>query len=300
MKTVLISMFLLVNSHSFSQSANEKSDTSQCFNRGCSSHAKDRLSIQFFPDGLLFKPNFSNPFEAKIGPHFVINESNLQLDIGAAKDLIHYRHNREQHFGFGAEFFTWTMFQSQSNFKFPVITVDYFFGIYFSHLKKFKSFDFMNRLRIGHISAHLVDGSYDLAKNVWNNNLEPFVYSREFAELSSAIVWNEQKFYLNLNYLFHVIPNVKSKFSIGFGSELLLLSLKKFDTNIFCGFDLKLLKRYSEDYESDKSISAGIHFGKWNSSGLRISYQYYSGGHFHGELSNMKINRSSIGAYLIF
>lgn len=291
---------MVANSNSFAQSVSYKSDNSPSFDQCCSSKEKDRLSIHFFPNWFLFEPNFSNPFEAKIGPHFVINESNLQLDIGAAKDLIHYRHNREQHFGFGAEFFTWTMFQSQSNFKFPVITVDYFFGIYFSHLKKFEEFDWMNRLRLSHISAHLVDGSYDVSKKAWNNNLEPFVYSREFAELSSAIVWNEQKFYLNLNYLFHVIPNVKSKFSIGFGSELLLLSLKKFDANIFCGFDLKLLKRYSEDYESDKSISAGIHFGEWNSSGLRISYQYYSGGHFHGELSNMKINRSSIGAYLIF
>lgn len=300
MKTILISLFLLVNSISFSQSTNYKSDTSQCCNQCCSSQAKDKLSIQFFPDGLLFKPNFSNPFEAKVGSHFAINESNLQLDIGAAKDLIHLKKGRKQKFGLGTEFFTWTMLQSQSDFKFPVITVDYFFGIYFSHLKKFKNFDFMNRLRLSHISAHLVDGSYDLAKNAWNNTLDPFVYSREFAELVSAVVWNKQKFYLNINYLFHAIPNVKNNISFGFGSEILLLSLKNFEANIFCGFDLKLLKRYSEEYESDKSISAGIHFGEWNSTGLRVLYQYYSGGHIHGEFSNLKLNRSSIGAYFIF
>jgi hypothetical protein len=245
-------------------------------------------------------PNFSNPFEAKIGSHFLINESNLQLDIGGAKDIVHLIKDYQQKFGIGTEFFTWSMLQSQSDFKFPVAAVDYFFGIYFSHLKEFENFNLMNRLRISHISAHLVDGSYDLGTKRWNNNLEPFVYSREFAELNSAVMWNEQKFYLNLGYLFHAIPNVKSKFSFGFGSELLFLTLKKLNANIYCGFDLKFLKQYTNKLESDKSISAGIHFGEWASTGLRIFYQYYSGGGLHGEFSYLKINRSSIGANFIF
>ncbi|MBU2584933.1 MAG: hypothetical protein KKH32_06350, partial [Bacteroidetes bacterium] len=105
MKTILISFFLFLISIPFVRNVNACSDSSECPERCCSIKVISNSGVNFFPNNFLYKPNYSNPFEAKIGPHFVINESNLQLDIGAAKDLIHYRHNREQHFGFGAEFF---------------------------------------------------------------------------------------------------------------------------------------------------------------------------------------------------
>ncbi|MBM4174917.1 MAG: DUF1207 domain-containing protein [Ignavibacteria bacterium] len=268
-------------------------------------HSKARIScydshVKFFPRELIYPPNFSNPFEAKVGSIFSLSGKGLQLDIGAAKDLIHIKSDKKNTFGLGAEFFTWSMLRSQSNFKFPVDAIDYFFGGYFSHRTSIKNIKISSRLRISHISAHLVDGSYNSINKTWNNSLEPFVYSREFTELSSAIEWKQQKLYLTINYLFHAIPEVKSNLSFGTGAEFLLYTIKNPRAQLFGGLDIKFHKTYDDNYKSDKSISAGIHFGKWNSSGLRIIYNYYSGKHLHGEFSRFKLNRSSIGAYLLF
>ncbi len=291
---------MISNSFSFAKSEN---DDFECCSIGDHSNTNIRRcgsQVKFFPSELIYQPNYSNPFEAKIGSNFNLAGRGLQLDIGAAKDLIHIKTEKKNRLGIGAEFFTWSILRSQSDFKFPVEAIDYFFGLYFSHQMRIKNINIFNRFRISHISAHLVDGSYNKAHKTWNNSLEPFVYSREFTELSSAVEWKKQKLYLNINYLFHVIPEVKSRWIFGAGGEFLLFTVKNLRAQLFAGLDIKFLKKYNDNYESDKSISAGIHFGKWNSKGLRILYNYYSGGHLSGEYSRFNLNRSSIGAYFLF
>ncbi len=258
------------------------------------------VKIELFPIDLLYKPNYTNPFEAKIGTQFTLNENKLQLDIGTAKDILRYYHSPNLHFGFGAEFFTWTMLKSESDFKFPVVTVDYFFGIYFSNLYRTESFTIRNRLRVGHISAHLVDGSYDVLTNKWNNNLLPFVYSREFLELSTSLDYDYLRTYFGFNYLFHTIPSEEGKINFNLGSEVFIYRLEELHSTIFIGLDLKLLKGYSAKYRADKNFTVGFHIGDKVQTGLRVYYQYYSGGNIHGEFSYQSDKRSSIGVNLVF
>ncbi|MCX8011222.1 MAG: hypothetical protein N3A61_08720, partial [Ignavibacteria bacterium] len=164
MKNVFVLMLIFIYSQAKSQRINSE--------------------LIFFPIENLYKPNYSNPFEAKIGFDFYLNKNNIELNIGGAKDIFNLRLDEVNMLGLGTEFFTWTRLKSQSNFKFPVLTVDYFFGLYFTNRMKLLDYEFQSRLRLSHISAHLADGQYDNDNNQWTDSLKPFVYSREFIELS--------------------------------------------------------------------------------------------------------------------
>ncbi|HET6401447.1 MAG TPA: hypothetical protein VFH95_08620 [Candidatus Kapabacteria bacterium] len=75
----------------------------------------------------------------------------------------------------GLEGLAWSRLEALSDFRFPVETVDYFFGIFFTQSE---GRDAEWKLRISHISSHLVDGT----DSVFGGSSSH--YSREFVELT--------------------------------------------------------------------------------------------------------------------
>lgn len=252
-----------------------------------------------FPGNNLFPSNFSDPLEAKIGTRFYLDDKSLELNIGASKDILQHRYNYRNFASAGLEFYTLTLLKRESEFRFPVIAVDYLFGGYFVFYHRERTLDWVNRLRVSHISAHLVDGNFDKIKNEWLEHRTPFTYSREFIQWTSLFIYRELKLYFDAIYLFHSIPQWKFNTITGLGSEITIFNFPEIRTNIFSGFDLKFQKIISNKFEVNKNFSVGFIIGNRNLNHLRIAYQFYDGYHLHGQFFNKSLKQSFINISLV-
>jgi hypothetical protein len=252
-----------------------------------------------FPDYRIFPSNFSDPMEAKTGTQFFLDSKSLELNIGAARDLIHHQFNWTNTLGFGVEFFNWSLLNREKQFRFPVRAVDYFFGGYFVFYHKSRKLDWANRFRVSHISTHLVDGSFDKSQNQWINNQQPFTYSREFVQWTSAFIYRNINLYFDVIYLFHSIPEWKYNTITGFGTEAIIIGFPELHTKLFTGFDLKFQRLHSDKFEANKNFSAGFIIGNENTSHLRLAYQYYNGYHINGQFYSEKFQQSFINLSIV-
>lgn len=255
-------------------------------------------SYRFFPEKNLYIPNFSNPLEARIGAQFFTENNNVELMIGSVKDLFHYQTGWRTVSGFGVEFFNWTRLDRKENFKFPVLAVDYFFGGYLVFRYDGWRIHWINRFRVSHISAHLADGSYNIQNSQWNK-INPFVYSREFVEWNSNIIYKNLRTYFTASYILHSVPKFGSKTIIGIGAEAIIKSFHKNSIHLFVGFDLKFQKYFSNKINSNNNFAAGLILGNPMNSNFRIAYQYYNGYSLHGEFFKDKEAYSVVSLSLV-
>lgn len=162
-----------------------------------------QTSIVFAQD--TFFPHYiANPLEARVGSFYQPNADRLRLDIGQTIDLSEYDLGSGWKAGLGADAFILTRLRSEGNFKFPVETADYFFGLQGSAHGMIQSLPVGVRLRLSHISTHLVDGSAD-AQGVFSSR-KPFVYSREFADVSGYAMLGSFRVYGGLTWIWSTQP----------------------------------------------------------------------------------------------
>lgn len=247
----------------------------------------------WFPEELNIKPFTANLLEARAGFKFFTNQKNVQLDAGFSQDFYLKISNADESYSFGGDIFTFTRLREAENFHFPVEAVDYYFGINASYKnEQLKPVSFGIRTRIAHISAHLVDGRYIEDENIWMDNRDPQVYSREFIEFIPYLEYKKFRTYFGYTYMFHVIPTYISKsiFQLGFdyyyvGDVLPFIP--------FAAYDLKFSKITS--YTSIHSVNLGVKFGNYNGKGFSILYSYNKGLSVHGEYFDLKEDYSAIG-----
>lgn len=252
--------------------------------------------IEWFPTKLNIQPFTANQLEAKSGFNFFTNKSNLQLNVGSSFEFVNLIYMKKE-FSFGADIFTFTRLRSTNEFKFPVETIDYLFGINFGYKNQSQVIERGFRIRLSHISTHLVDGSYDTTNDLkWRNNRVPIVYSREFIEVIPYVKYENFRIYAGFTYLFHTIPLNMDKniyqagFDYFYNSGILPFAP-------FLAYDLKMEKRYLK-YTGNNNFSAGVKFGDYSAKGLSIFYSYISGYSIHGQLFDLKERYSSIGINL--
>ncbi|QOJ29512.1 MAG: DUF1207 domain-containing protein [Ignavibacteriales bacterium] len=248
----------------------------------------------YFPQGVTFKPLYSNLLEARAGSSFMLGENRLRLDIGTTADFLRIDYPGGEKFSFGGDFFTWTRLRKNDDFKFPVMAVDYLFGLNASYNFKLSGYDAGIRFRFSHISAHLVDGQFDDKTLVWRDGQLPFVYSREFIEIFPAVYFNKSfRVYGGVTYIFHTIPEEVKPFILQTGAEkyfdgLLSESVTPF---VYYGFELA----GNESYTGHNSITAGIKMGNAHGGGISFYYNYLSGKSVHGMFFNTAESYSSVG-----
>ncbi|MCU0331063.1 MAG: hypothetical protein MUC47_08835 [Candidatus Kapabacteria bacterium] len=132
-----------------------------------------------------FRAPVANPFEGRVSMIVQPGPKNLRLDIGHRFYLGSTGDSASWRLEYDTEFFTLTRLRSDGNFKFPVEMIDYWFGVGATWTSA--ETPLHARLRIAHISSHLVDG-YASASGVFDRRL-PFVYSREFVEVLAGYQW---------------------------------------------------------------------------------------------------------------
>ena len=257
-----------------------------------SSFIQSQTKEIWFPNGLNIRPFTANILEPRAGVSYLINQDKLRLDIGTSSDI--YKIVSKNHIlSFGADIFTYTRLRSENNFRFPVETIDYFFGLNSGYkvLDGNKQYGF--RFRFSHISAHLVDGRFDKTSGEWRDSLQPFVYSREFFELLPFYQINSLRFYAGMTYLFHVIPSTIGREIYQAGFDYFADSFISKNISPFIADDFKLSKL--DTYSGNNIFMAGIKFGKYNGKGFSLIYSYISGKSIQGELFNLNESYSSIG-----
>ena len=249
-------------------------------------------------DNLLFRPLTANVFEPRIGCLYqwgsnTNDDEKLRLDIGASIDLADFKFGQDStQIRFGTDWFTYTRLRTEGNMKFPVETSDYFFGINSSAKTKLCGLDLYGRLRLAHISSHIVDG---LATGD-SLRVMPFVYSREFAELTAAVVYRGIRPYLGLTYVFSHQPKAVD--------ELILQAGVDYTNEIFCnlyfisGIDFRLPGL--NQVESAFSFQAGLLLRTSDKVGVMINYSRFTGRSIHGMFYNSDDNYSAIGFQVVY
>jgi hypothetical protein len=257
-----------------------------------SSISLSQQMTEWFPDMLNIRPFTANFLEPKAGASSSLDENKIRLDIGTSQDIVHFNFN-EYNISLGVDLFTYTRLRSAENFKFPVETIDYMFGINAGYKKTICDSEIGLRFRFSHISAHLVDGQYDGTNNFWRDGRNPFVFSKEFVELFPYYRINSLRIYAGLTYIFHVIPAEIKKdiYQVGFDYYAVTLSTNSFTP--FVAYDFKLNGIHS--YIGNNTLTAGLKFGKWNGKGLSVHITYIAGRSVHGEYYDLSENYTNIG-----
>jgi len=249
----------------------------------------------------LFRPLPADPMEPRIAVLPKLDRNELQLDIGTSVDLF----QNEQHtFAAGIDFGTWSLLKRSENFRFPVDTIDYLFGINlrWKHPLPENSLPFGElgaRLRLSHISAHLEDGHYDEESDRWIRGGSPFelpfTYSREFLNLVVDLSSPGRRVYLGYQYMFHSIPGDISPHTLQAGAEIGVIG----DT--YVAADFKLLPVWqtslyqSRGYRGTWNLQAGIRLGSIGLDRVRIACSYFSGMSRHGMYFFQPENYSTLG-----
>lgn len=202
-------------------------------------------------------------------------ERDLRLDIGVPVLIGEPLHSDSTGWlRYGAEFITWTRLRSEGNFKFPVETLDYWFGLYASY--QFLPSGIETRLRIAHISSHLVDGSADASGML---SPKPFVYSREFAEILVGYTAGWFRPYAGATMIWATQPGNPNPVVPQVGMDVQMPLYGRWFLR--CGYDFKLIG-VDGTYAPANAAQAGVFYAVMKGSGVLISLYGYSGRSMHG------------------
>jgi len=248
---------------------------------------------EWFPAELNIQPFTSNLLEPRNGFMFALGEDWLRLDIGTSRDILQLKSGKET-ISLGADLFTFTRLRSNNNFKFPVETIDFFFGINGGFNKHDGDREYGVRIRLSHLSAHLVDGRYDVHSNEWVDDRDPFTFSKEFIELFPYYRISGFRVYLGLTYIFHIIPEIINKGIYQVGFDYFILPFSNGSITPFVAYDFKL-NGINDTYFGNNIAKLGVKFGSPLSRGFSVLISYISGKSIQGELFDLTENYLNIG-----
>ncbi|MBR9978122.1 MAG: DUF1207 domain-containing protein [Bacteroidetes bacterium] len=233
---------------------------------------------------LLFAPLIAHHVEPRVGFTRLVDEDRLQLDIGNSIDLLEFAGPLDtDRIAVGVDVFTWTSLRQEEAFHFPVDAVDYLFGINTTYRQRLDAGTALSaRLRLSHISAHLVDGSYSKETGAWRDGLLPRVYSREFLDLILAWEYRDLlRLYAGGQYIYHIDPPDLGKFGLQAGAETVWQEPLWAAVHFYAAYDFRLLDTGA--LRAAHGVQIGGKLGPWRGKGLRFFLELYHGPSQHGE-----------------
>lgn len=216
----------------------------------------------------------ANPYEARVGSMYQLGPQHLRLDIGTQLELLNGDGLQDStSWSAGVGFQTWTRLRAESNFKFPVETVDYWFGV---HAMYGRASSWHVRMRLAHISSHLADGLADSAATL---HPKQFVYSREFAEVLLGYTLGSIRPYLGATLVWSSIPDSPNTIIPQAGIDLSLPLDNVW--SITGGYDLRLVG-INNVYVAANAAQLGFQHQLHNTTALWMGLYAYSGRSMHG------------------
>lgn len=244
--------------------------------------------------GTPFPAPVANPLEGRIGVMVQVNDKRLRLDIGASLDLNEiWNDSSRGRLRIGADFFTFTRLRSDGNFKFPVETTDFYFGLNSTYAVPDSTWQL--RLRVAHISSHLVDG-FANDSGVFVTQ-KPYVYSREFVEALVGYSIGAVRPYAGFTYAWSRLPRSTEPIIPQCGVDVNVPLGGAF--HFRAGYDLKL---FGVDgvYAGENAAQAGVWMDMWRGRGLMLSLYGYDGRSMHGLFIAQHDTYIGIGMQLIY
>jgi hypothetical protein len=244
----------------------------------------------WFPSNFNVRPFTANFLEPKAGFAFQTGGNKIRLDISRSTDIAQINYQNST-LSFGMDLFTYTRLRAESEFHFPVETIDYLFGVNSAYKIADGDNEYGLRFRLSHISAHFVDGQYDYKINYWRNGRPAIVYTREFVELFPFYGFNSLRIYAGFSYLFHRKPLDINREVYNFGFDYYYTNLGTIFPFIAYNFKLDKINKYS----GSNILTAGVKFGDYKSRGLSLAISYFAGKSIHGEYYNLNESYTTLG-----
>ena len=242
---------------------------------------------------------YAGKIEPRVGNWFQAGEDDLRLDIGTSIELYNssdapLSHPVKDEVSAGVEFFTWTQLRAAGRFKFPVEAVDYHFGVFASyHPIDFAPFPLDVRLRVAHISAHLVDGDPGI-----NANPDTAItFSREFVDLLvGANDYGKEVsygWYVGGVWLFSTIPSSIGRVNPYVGLEYSRVIWEDMPLTLRLGYEFRLNTELATIGENHARV--GLKFADLYDNGVVLEAIYYAGRSPFGQFFDRREEHFSIG-----
>ncbi len=263
---------------------------------------------QFLPGGTLFKPLVANPQEPRVGVRKEIGTSRLKLDIGSMVDFVQLTANDSGtlQFRMGADFFTYALTTSAQGLRLQVDAVDGFFGGHIVMRSADGPRSLVLRLRLMHLSAHLIDGHFDNATGQWKNGQLPIPFTKDFGELVAAYEFplgpTHFLAYSGFGYATLVRPSEIRRLMTLHGVEL------RTDDDFATVFGKPFALYFADNitftgvpaYIGTNVAEIGVKFGRWDDIGLKFYINYASGLEFFSQYYNVRRNMGGAGFAIDF
>jgi hypothetical protein len=258
--------------------------------------------FEFLPGSELVPVLLAHPQEPRVGVRKEAGNSQLKLDIGATMDVVAFSLDSGRiAFAAGVDFFTYALTTSNEGLRLQVDAVDGFFGGHVSVAFPGENATFQLRLRLMHLSAHMVDGHYDPQGEGWKDGREPLPFTRDFGELAAAVrtalAAIPFRIYSGFSYATLIRPSEIKRFSMLFGlevfSETLLPDLMDKDVTLYVASHLTLAGIPA--YAGTTNIETGIKFGPMYGRGVRLYAGYTSGPEIFSQYYDLRTTVWGVG-----
>jgi hypothetical protein len=225
----------------------------------------------FLPERTLFAPLMANHEEPRMGFQQEFGSSTMKVAIGNAVQLFDY-HSGTDTVQCGLLFIAYAQANDYRGYRLKIDAADGFFGLSFSYNTDSR----LNfRLRMIHLSAHLVDGHFNDETMQWRDNKIPFPFSRNYAEIVAAYSVDMQSWqlrpYAGVSYAPIIKPKVIKGFSALAGWELHSPGM----IHAYVAHHFSFLG--TPTYIGSNTIETGVKFGGHSGRGLRVFLVYHNG-----------------------
>lgn len=221
-----------------------------------------------------------------------VDRARLWLEAGFGRDIVKI-HN----VNIGAEALVWSRLRQLSDFRFPVETADYFFGLY-------STFDLLNakhRFRVSHISAHLVDGS-DTVRGGSSSK-----FSKEFVSIERAYSTRLLTFNVfgafGIRWNFHQVTKMESAFQFPSSFNVRFLEWGNThpagDSSIFAGQLFATISADAGPFLPAVSYGLTARLAFTSSAALDLFGRYYTGASRAGVFAESSDDFFEIGVRVI-
>jgi hypothetical protein len=161
-----------------------------------------------------------------------------------------------------------------------IAAVNGFFGGHVTYTPKTDTCGLALRLRLLHVSAHLIDGAFDNNTGRWQGDRLPIPYTRDFGELVASYEWTQPFcLYGGFSYATLVRPSDIKRVSFLAGLELhdsnLLGHVAGREATLYFAYHFTLSGASS--YAGGNSLEGGVKLGAWKGSGVKLYLSYYAG-----------------------